>query len=60
MSSNNTPLEIIKMNDKEAEYYASEFTDAQIDTIETAPRAYNSESRGFDGLWPFGPDSTQQ
>jgi hypothetical protein len=27
---------------------------------EIAPRAYNSESRGFDGPWSFGPDSTQQ
>lgn len=23
-------------------------------------RAYNSESRGFDRPWPFGPESTQQ
>jgi hypothetical protein len=28
--------------------------------IEIAPRAYNSESRGFDRPWPFGPESTQQ
>jgi hypothetical protein len=24
------------------------------------PRAYNSESRGYDRPWPFGPESTQQ
>ena len=28
--------------------------------MEIAPRAYNSESRGFDRPWPFGPESTQQ
>jgi glyoxylase-like metal-dependent hydrolase (beta-lactamase superfamily II) len=28
-----TPLESLKMNDKEAEYYASAFTHAQIDTL---------------------------
>jgi hypothetical protein len=25
-----------------------------------AGRAYNSESRGFDRPWPFGPESSQQ
>jgi hypothetical protein len=24
------------------------------------PRAFNSESRGYDRPWPFGPESTQQ
>ena len=24
------------------------------------PRAYNSESRGYDRPWPFGPESAQQ
>ena len=24
------------------------------------PRAYNSESRGYDRPWPFGSESTQQ
>jgi hypothetical protein len=28
--------------------------------IEIAPSGYNSESRGFDRPWPFGPESTQQ
>ena len=34
------------MNDKEAEYYASEFTDAQIDTMADAGDFYLEES-GF-------------
>ena len=41
-----TPLESFKMNDKEAEYYASEFTDAQIDTMADAGDFYLEES-GF-------------
>jgi hypothetical protein len=28
--------------------------------VTIAPRAYNSESRGYDRPWPFGSESTQQ
>jgi hypothetical protein len=28
--------------------------------ITIAPGTYNSESRGYDRPWPFGPESTQQ
>jgi hypothetical protein len=28
--------------------------------VAISPRAYNSEGRGFDRSWPFGPESTQQ
>ena len=41
-----TAPESFKMNDKEAEYYASEFTDAQIDTMADAGDFYLEES-GF-------------
>jgi YHS domain-containing protein len=46
----------------------AEFTnnpDANISTADKnwltlGPATYNSESRGFDEPWPFGPESTQQ
>jgi hypothetical protein len=41
-----TNLERFKMNDQEAKYYASEFTDAQIDTMAAAGDFYLKES-GF-------------
>jgi hypothetical protein len=28
--------------------------------VQIAPRVYNSEDRGFDRPWPFGPESIQQ
>jgi hypothetical protein len=28
--------------------------------VQLAGRTYNSESRGFDRPWPFGPESSQQ
>jgi hypothetical protein len=28
--------------------------------VTISPRTYNTESRGFDRPWPFGPESTQQ
>jgi hypothetical protein len=28
--------------------------------VTIAQQAYNSESRGYDRPWPFGPESTQQ
>jgi hypothetical protein len=28
--------------------------------VQIAARTYNSESRGFDRPWPFGPESSQQ
>jgi hypothetical protein len=28
--------------------------------VQVVARAYNSESRGFDRPWPFGPESTEQ
>jgi hypothetical protein len=41
-----TNLERFKMNEQEAKYYASEFTDAQIDTMADAGDFYLKES-GF-------------
>jgi hypothetical protein len=30
------------------------------DNVTIGPRTYNSETRGFDRPWPFGPESDQQ
>jgi hypothetical protein len=30
------------------------------DNVTVGPRTYNSETRGFDRPWPFGPESDQQ
>jgi hypothetical protein len=30
------------------------------DNVTIGPRTYNSESRGFDRPWPFGPESNPQ